>query len=97
MKNVGMKAESYRTAVATGILHAPSHCIELLRNGNTEKGDALKFATDISKTLKNKLYEKKHIVIIHRERKLDEEIASLLKVIEIKNYGRSKIIFGVFN
>lgn len=37
MKNVGMKAESYRTAVATGILHAPPHCIELLRNGNTEK------------------------------------------------------------
>lgn len=30
MKNVGMKAESYRTAVATGILHAPPHCIELL-------------------------------------------------------------------
>ena len=44
MKNVGMKAESYRTAVATGILHAPPHCIELLRNGNTEKGDALKTA-----------------------------------------------------
>ena len=44
MKNVGMKAESYRTAIATGILHAPAHCIELLRNGNTEKGDALKTA-----------------------------------------------------
>lgn len=44
MKNVGMKAESYRTAVATGVLHAPPHCIELLRNGNTEKGDALKTA-----------------------------------------------------
>ena len=44
MKNVGMKAESYRTAVATGTLHAPQHCIELLRLGNTEKGDALKTA-----------------------------------------------------
>lgn len=44
MKNVGMKAESYRTAIATGILHAPPHCIELLRLGNTEKGDALKTA-----------------------------------------------------
>lgn len=44
MKNVGMKADSYRTAVATGILHAPPHCIELLKNGNTEKGDALKTA-----------------------------------------------------
>lgn len=44
MKNVGMKAESYRTAIAIGILHAPSHCIELLRTGQTEKGDALKTA-----------------------------------------------------
>ena len=44
MKNVGMKADSYRTAIAIGILHAPTHCIELLRNGNTEKGDALKTA-----------------------------------------------------
>ncbi|MCF0263581.1 MAG: bifunctional molybdenum cofactor biosynthesis protein MoaC/MoaB [Acinetobacter sp.] len=44
MKNVGMKADSYRTAVATGILYAPAHCIELLRTGNTEKGDALKTA-----------------------------------------------------
>ena len=42
MKNVGMKAESYRTAVATGILHAPPHCIELLRNGNTKKAMHLK-------------------------------------------------------
>lgn len=44
MKNVGMKAESYRTAVASGLLFAPPHCIELLRTGNTEKGDALKTA-----------------------------------------------------
>lgn len=44
MKDVGMKAESYRTAIATGILHAPKHCIDLLRTGNTEKGDALKTA-----------------------------------------------------
>ncbi|MEQ1418000.1 bifunctional molybdenum cofactor biosynthesis protein MoaC/MoaB [Acinetobacter indicus] len=42
MKNVGMKAETYRTAVASAILYAPPHCIELLRQGNTEKGDALK-------------------------------------------------------
>ena len=44
MKDVGMKPESYRTAIATGILHVPPHCIELLRNGNTDKGDALKTA-----------------------------------------------------
>ncbi|MDC5139633.1 bifunctional molybdenum cofactor biosynthesis protein MoaC/MoaB [Acinetobacter baumannii] len=44
MKNVGMKLESYRVAEAQAILYAPPHCIELLRQGNTEKGDALKTA-----------------------------------------------------
>ncbi|MBF7687312.1 bifunctional molybdenum cofactor biosynthesis protein MoaC/MoaB [Acinetobacter rathckeae] len=44
MKNVGMKAESYRVAIASAILYAPPHCIELLRIGQTEKGDALKTA-----------------------------------------------------
>lgn len=42
MKNVGMKPESYRVAEAQAILYAPPACIELLRQGNTEKGDALK-------------------------------------------------------
>lgn len=44
MKNVGMKPESYRVAEAQAILYVPPHCIELLRQGNTEKGDALKTA-----------------------------------------------------
>ncbi|MFT4022140.1 MAG: bifunctional molybdenum cofactor biosynthesis protein MoaC/MoaB [Acinetobacter sp.] len=44
MKNVAMKAESYRIAEAQAILYAPAHCIELLRQGNTDKGDALKTA-----------------------------------------------------
>lgn len=44
MKNVGMKPESYRVAEAQAILHAPAYCIQLLRDGNTEKGDALKTA-----------------------------------------------------
>lgn len=44
MKNVGMKPESYRVAEAQAILNAPPHCIQLLRDGNTEKGDALKTA-----------------------------------------------------
>ncbi|GAA5009686.1 bifunctional molybdenum cofactor biosynthesis protein MoaC/MoaB [Acinetobacter puyangensis] len=44
MKNVGMKPESYRIATASSELLAPAHCIQLLRDGNTEKGDALKTA-----------------------------------------------------
>ena len=39
-----MKPESYRVAEAQAVLHAPAHCIQLLRDGNTEKGDALKTA-----------------------------------------------------
>ena len=44
MKNVGMKPESYRIATATSELLAPAHCLQLLADGNTEKGDALKTA-----------------------------------------------------
>lgn len=55
------------------------------------------YRKNLSSIKENKLYKEKHIVIIHRERKLKEEVASLLKIIEIKNYGRSRVIFGVFN
>lgn len=44
MKNVGMKPDSYRKATATAELLAPPYCIDLLRSGQTEKGDALKTA-----------------------------------------------------
>jgi molybdenum cofactor biosynthesis protein MoaC len=44
MKNVGMKPESYRVATASAELLAPAHCLQLLADGNTEKGDALKTA-----------------------------------------------------
>ncbi len=45
---------------------------------------------------KNKNYKKNHIVIIHRERKSDDDLSGILKTILIKHYGRSKIIFGKF-
>lgn len=43
-----------------------------------------------------KIYKKKHIVIIHRERKSKEDLKKILKVKIEKFYGRSKIIFGEF-
>ncbi len=43
-----------------------------------------------------KSYKKNHIVIIHRERKSSEDFKNILKPIIIKQYGRSKIIFGKF-
>ena len=45
---------------------------------------------------KNKNYNKNHIVIIHRERKSLENFEDILSTIIIKQYGRSKIIFGEF-
>ena len=45
---------------------------------------------------KNKMYKKKHIVIIHREKKTEDNLNEFLKTIKIKKYGRSKIIFGFF-
>lgn len=44
MKDVSQKPDSLRVARATATLHAPAHCIELLRSGETEKGDPLKTA-----------------------------------------------------
>ena len=47
---------------------------------------------------KKKIFEKYHIVIIHREReKLDKDLNNIIEILIEKKYGRSKIIFGVFN
>ena len=45
---------------------------------------------------KKKIYKKNHIVIIHRESKSQEDIEKIIKPLIIKQYGRSKIIFGEF-
>jgi len=44
MKDVSQKPDSLRIARATATLHAPAACIDLLRTGETEKGDPLKTA-----------------------------------------------------
>ena len=49
------------------------------------------------KLIKNKkIFNKKHIVVIHRENKSNDNFEDLLNLIKIKKYGRSKIIFGFF-
>jgi len=57
----------------------------------------LEFMNNIKLIKKNKIFDKKHIVIIHREKKIFDNFGNFLKIIEIKNYGRSKILFGLFN
>ena len=45
---------------------------------------------------KNRLYQKNHIVIIHRDVKSKDNLEDSIKIIIVKKYGRSKIIFGLF-
>ena len=44
----------------------------------------------------NKIFNKRHLVIIHREKKSKDNFKEILQPILIKEYGRSKIIFGIF-
>ena len=46
---------------------------------------------------KKKIFERNHIVIIHREKNSNDFLENLIKIKIIKKYGRSKIIFGTFN
>ena len=46
---------------------------------------------------KKNLFKKKHIIIIHREFKTDENFQDFIDVLMIKTYGRSKIIFGTIS
>ena len=56
-----------------------------------------KFINNLISIKNNKIFQKNHIVIIHREKKAQDNFKNLLDIITIKLYGRSKIIFGIFN
>ncbi|MDA7606769.1 16S rRNA (guanine(966)-N(2))-methyltransferase RsmD [Pelagibacteraceae bacterium] len=50
------------------------------------------------KIIKNSnIYNKNHVVIIHREIDSKEDLSKIINITMIKRYGRSKIIFGCFN
>ena len=52
---------------------------------------------NVLKTIKKcKIYKSKHLIILHRERKTNDNFDNLINVINYKIYGRSKIIFGFF-
>ena len=53
---------------------------------------------DNLKALKEKqAFEKKHVVIIHRESKAKNDFDNICRIISMRKYGRSKIFFGSFN
>tara|TARA_B100001059_G_C17771409_1_gene548673 strand:+ start:860 stop:1420 length:561 start_codon:yes stop_codon:yes gene_type:complete len=55
------------------------------------------FLKNLLKIKKKAIFFKNHIVILHRDEKSKDDISNFLKVIEVKQYGRSKIIFSIFN
>ena len=55
------------------------------------------FLQNIKLIQKKKVFKKNHVIIIHREKKAIDDFKNLITIIEIKKYGRSKVLFGVFN
>jgi 16S rRNA (guanine966-N2)-methyltransferase len=43
------------------------------------------------------IYQKNHLIVIHRDTKSNDGLEKIINVLLIKKYGRSKIIFGNFN
>ena len=55
------------------------------------------FVSNLDLLKKKKMYKKEHIVIIHREISSTDSLDNFIETILTKKYGRSKIVFGVFN
>jgi len=53
------------------------------------------FNNELNIIKKLKIFNKKNLVIIHRETKNMESFNSTLKILTLKKYGRSKITFGM--
>ena len=51
----------------------------------------------LSKIIEANILDKDGIVIIHRHKKENDELPQNFKIIEEKNYGISRVIFGKFN
>tara|TARA_A100001015_G_scaffold194469_1_gene216772 strand:+ start:64 stop:624 length:561 start_codon:yes stop_codon:yes gene_type:complete len=55
------------------------------------------FIENLKKIKHSKIFRKNHLIIIHRDKKSNEDFKKIFQIITTKNYGRSKIIFGTFN
>ena len=52
------------------------------------------YINELKAIKKLEIFKKKHLVVIHREKNDEENFKDILNIIQYKNYGRSKIIFG---
>ena len=55
------------------------------------------FINDLIKLRDLKIFSKNHLIIIHRDKRSEDNLSDLINVVLTKKYGRSKIIFGNFN
>ena len=55
-----------------------------------------KFIKNIELIRERKIFSSSHVLIVHREKKTNEDFQKIFKTIDTKQYGRSKIIFGKF-
>ena len=56
----------------------------------------LQFIDNLKELKNQKIYEKNHLIIIHREKNSKDDFEGILKILNEKVYGRSKIIFALF-
>lgn len=46
---------------------------------------------------KKKIFRQNHIIIIHRENKTNDNFKDIFNITNVKQYGRSKILFGILS
>ena len=56
----------------------------------------LRFIDNLKELKNQKIYKKDHLIIIHREKNSKDDFEGILKILNEKVYGRSKIIFALF-
>ena len=54
------------------------------------------FVVHLENLRKNNLFKQNHLIIIHREKNSKDDFEGILKILNEKVYGRSKIIFALF-
>jgi 16S rRNA (guanine966-N2)-methyltransferase len=55
------------------------------------------FIEELKTIRESSIYNKKHLIIIHRKEKSKDDLEKIINVLLTKNYGKSKVIFGIFN
>ena len=55
------------------------------------------FINELNMIKNSNIYNKNHIVIVHREKKSQDNLSGVMNVVFTRNYGRSSVLFGNFN